>query len=426
MENTLLDSFAEFVNDCKIDRPTFIKILEESFRTVIVNKYKTDENFDVIVDMSTGTLQIWHKQIIVDDANYDPNNHSVISLTDARKIEKDFDIGEEVAQEILLSDFTKNEIILLQNTLRSHIKKIKQNSFYKKYEQNVGNVISVSVLYTNHKYIIVQDNDHYELILPVNECIPKEIPSKNVKQSKKEKRLCRGDVIKVVVTSVKHENDRTFVYVSRISPLLLEKLLEEEVPEIVEGSVFIKKIARIPGECAKVIVDSIADRIDPLGACIGMYGFRINNISGQLCNENISIIVYTENTKLFISRILGISDIKKISVVKNRLFIYVDHNDINIAIGTNGYNVQLAENILDKTIHIFSYSEEKSDDIYIEEFVDDIEDWIITELRIAGYKTANDILSSSKEKIEKDTDLEVETIDMIFDVINKKLNTNNE
>jgi len=157
-----------------------------------------------------------------------------------------------------------------------------------------------------------------------------------------------------------------------------------------------------------------------------MYGFRINNISGQLCNENISIIVYTENTKLFISRILGISDIKKISVVKNRLFIYVDHNDINIAIGTNGYNVQLAENILDKTIHIFSYSEEKSDDIYIEEFVDDIEDWIITELRIAGYKTANDILSSSKEKIEKDTDLEVETIDMIFDVINKKLNTNNE
>lgn len=426
MENTLLDSFAEFVNDCKIDRPTFIKILEESFRTVIINKYKTDENFDIIVDMSTGTLQIWHRQIIVDDKDYDSNDCSTISLTDARKIEEDFDIGEEVANEVLLSDFTKNEIILLQNTLRSHIKKIKQNAFYKKYEQNVGNVISVNVLYINYKYIIVQDNDHYELILPISECINKEVPYKNVKQSKNGKRLCRGDVIKVVVTSVKHENDKTFVHISRTSPLLLEKLLEEEVPEIVEGSVFIKKVARVPGECAKVIVDSISEQIDPLGACIGMYGFRINNISSQLCNENISVVVYTENTKLFISRILGISDIKRISVVKNRLFIYVDHNDINIAIGANGYNVQLAENILDKTIHIFSYSEEQSGEIPIEEFVDDIEDWIITELRIAGYKTASDVLNSSKEKIEKDTDLEVETIDMIFEVINKKLNTNNE
>jgi len=399
--STLIESFADFAKQKNIDRPTMIRILEDVFRNMIRKKYVQDDNFDIIVNADKGDLEIWRFREIVDDESEDIWDHDKISLTDAQKIEPDFEVGEELYQEIDLYDFGRRAILAAKQTLASRISDLKKNVLVKKYTDRVGEIVSAEVYQVWKKEILLLDEEGSELILPKSEQIPQDYFKK-------------GENIRAVVKKVELKNNSPVIILSRTSPDFLAKLLEIEVPEIFDGLIVIRKIVRDPGERAKVAVESYDDRIDPVGACVGMKGSRIHGIVRELKNENIDVINWTNNTQLLIQRSLTPAKITSMELENEAKHadVYLKPDQVSLAIGRKGVNIKLAQELTGFSIDVFRDNEGEEDDydINLDEFSDEIETWVIDELKRIGCDTARSVLALTPEELERRADLEKETI----------------
>jgi N utilization substance protein A len=399
----LIESFAEFKETKNIDRATLMSILEDVFRSMIRKKYGSDENFDVIVNPERGDLEIWRNREIVDDEfaedsfDYDENKH--ISLTDARKIEPDFEIGEQVTDRIVLDDFGRRAVLAIRQNLVSRVLDLEKDALYRKYKERVGDVITGEVYQVWKKETLVLDDEGNELILPKSEQIPGDFFKK-------------GDTVRSVVYKVDLRNNSPVIILSRTAPSFLEKLFEMEVPEIYDGLITIKKIVREPGERAKVAVESYDDRIDPVGACVGMKGSRIHGIVRELRNENIDVINYTANSQLLIQRALSPAKITsvKLDEENKRAEVYLKPDQVSLAIGKGGHNIRLAGRLTGYEIDVYRDTDEDVEDVTLDEFADEIEQWIIDEFKGIGCDTAKSVLELSDEELVKRTDLEEETV----------------
>jgi len=399
----LIESFAEFKDVKNIDRTTLMSILEDVFRSLIRKKYGSDENFDVIVNPERGDLEIWRNREIVDDEfaedsfDYDENKH--IALAEARKIEPDFEIGEQVTDRIMLEDFGRRAVLAIRQNLVSRVLDLEKDGIYKKYRERVGEVITGEVYQVWKKETMVLDDEGNELILPKTEQIPGDFFKK-------------GDSVRAVVAKVDLRNNTPVIILSRTAPSFLEKLFENEVPEIYDGLITIKKIVREPGERAKVAVESYDDRIDPVGACVGMKGSRIHGIVRELRNENIDVINYTSNVQLLIQRALSPAKITSIRLDEDnkRAEVFLKPDQVSLAIGKGGHNIRLAGKLTGYEIDVYRDSDEDVEDVDLSEFGDEIEDWIITEFKNIGCDTAKAVLELSDEELVKRTDLEEETV----------------
>lgn len=407
----LIDSFAEFAKFKNIDRPTMIRILEDVFRTMIRKKFTNDENFDVIINVDKGDLEIWRVREIVDDEfaedsfDYDPNKH--ISLTDARKIEKDFEIGEEVAEEVKLIDFGRRLVMTARQTLIQKIKDLEKDILFQKYKELVGEIIIGEVYQILNREVLLLDAEGNELILPRNEQIPKD-------------RFRKGDNARAIVHRVEMHNGNPRIILSRTSPTFLERLFEGEVPEVYDGLISIKKIVREPGERAKVAVESYDDRIDPVGACVGMKGSRIHSIVRELENENIDVINFTDNLELYIQRALSPAKITSLKVdsEEGRVSVYLKPDQVSLAIGKGGQNIKLASKLVGMEIDVFrELVEHEEEDVDLSEFSDEIEAWIIEELKRVGLDTAKSVLALNKEDLVRRTELEEETVEDVLRIL---------
>ncbi|TND09607.1 MAG: N utilization substance protein A [Bacteroidetes bacterium] len=404
MENiNLIESFSEFKDIKNIDRATLMSIIEDVFRSLIRKKYNSDENFDIIVNPERGDLEIWQNRTIVDDEfaedsfDYDPGKH--ISLSDARKIEPDFEIGEEVTDQLKLDDFGRRAVLAIRQNLQARVLDLEKDALYRKYKERVGDVITGEVYQTWKKETLILDDEGNELILPKNEQIPSDFFKK-------------GDAVRAVVSKVDMRNNTPVIILSRTSPVFLEKLFEQEVPEVFDGIITIKKIVREPGERAKVAVESYDDRIDPVGACVGMKGSRIHGIVRELKNENIDVINYTANAQLFIQRALSPAKITtvKIDDESKRAEVYLKPDQVSLAIGKGGHNIRLAGRLTGYEIDVYRDSDEDVEDVSIDEFSDEIDQWIIDELKKIGCDTAKAVLDLNDEDLVKRTELEEETV----------------
>ncbi len=407
----LISSFAEFARSKNVDRPTMIRILEDVFRTIIRRKYKNDDNFDIIINADKGDLEIWRFREIVDDNSEDIWDHDKISLSEARKIESDFEIGEEVAEEIKLEDFGRRAVMMARQTLIQKIKDLEKDSLFLKYKDLVGEIITGEVYQVLPREILLIDAEGNELTLPKSEQIPKD-------------HFRKGDTVRAIVHRVEMVNGNPKIVLSRTSPAFLERLFENEVPEVFDGLITIKKVVREPGERAKVAVESYDDRIDPVGACVGMKGSRIHAIVRELQNENIDVINYTENLELFIARALSPAKIvsMKIDDENKRVAVYLKPDQVSLAIGKGGHNIKLASKLVGLEIDVFRDLEggEMDEDVDLDEFADEIEDWIIDELKRVGLDTAKSVLSLSKEELVRRTDLEEETIEDLLNILKQE------
>lgn len=408
--SVLIESFAEFAKFKNIDRPTMMRILEDVFRTMIRKKWSTDENFDIILNVEKGDLEIWRNREIVDDNSEDIWDHDKIALSDARKIEPDFEVGEEVSEEVKLEDFGRRAVLTARQTLIQRIKDMEKELLFQKYKDLVGEIISGEVYQVWNREVLLLDQEENELLIPKAEQIPKD-------------RYRKGDVVRAVVQRVEIVNGNPKIILSRTSPTFLERLFENEVPEIFDGLIAIKKIVREPGERAKVAVESFDDRIDPVGACVGMKGSRIHSIVRELENENIDVINYTENLELYIQRALSPAKISsmKIDEEAGRVSVFLKPDQVSLAIGKGGQNIKLASRLADMEIDVFRESESYEEDISLEEFTDEIEDWVIAELRRIGLDTAKSVLAISKEDLLRRTELEEETIDDVLSILREEL-----
>lgn len=405
MENiNLVESFSEFKEFKSIDRETLMRILEDVFRSLLIKKYGTDENLDIIVNIDKGDLEIWRNREIVEDADLTDENLQV-RYSEAIKVEPDFEVGEELTEPILLKDFGRREILAIRQTLAAKIQEFEKNIIYKKYKDQIGEIITGEVYQVWKREIMVLDDDNIELILPKSEQIPADFYRK-------------GDTIRAVVLKVDMKNNTPVIILSRTSPIFLERLFEQEVPEIFDGLITIKRIEREPGERAKVAVESYDDRIDPVGACVGMKGSRIHGIVRELHNENIDVINYTTIPELFITRALSPAKISsiKINEEEKRAEVSMKPDQVSLAIGKGGHNIKLASRITGYEIDVYRESDEDSDyeDVDLQEFSDEIEQWILDALKAIGCDTAKDVLALSPEELEKRTDLEEETIQEIL------------
>jgi N utilization substance protein A len=408
--SVLIESFAEFAKFKNIDRPTMMRILEDVFRTMIRKKWGTDENFDIILNVEKGDLEIWRNREIVDDNSEDIWDHDKISLSEARKIEPDFEVGEEVSEEIQLEDFGRRAVLTARQTLIQRIKDMEKELLFQKYKDLVGEIISGEVYQVWNREVLLLDQEENELLIPKGEQIPKD-------------RYRKGDVVRAVVQRVEIVNGNPKIILSRTSPAFLERLFENEVPEIYDGLIAIKKIVREPGERAKVAVESFDDRIDPVGACVGMKGSRIHSIVRELENENIDVINYTDNLELYIQRALSPAKISsmKIDEENGRVSVFLKPDQVSLAIGKGGQNIKLASKLVDMEIDVFRESEVYEEDISLEEFTDEIEDWVIAELRRIGLDTAKSVLAITKEDLLRRTELEEETIDSVLSILREEL-----
>ncbi|GAB3529139.1 transcription termination factor NusA [Pontibacter brevis] len=408
--SVLIESFSEFAKFKNIDRPTMMRILEDVFRTMIRKKWSTDENFDIILNVEKGDLEIWRNREIVDDNSEDIWDHDKISLSDARKIEPDFEVGEEVSEEVKLEDFGRRAVLTARQTLIQRIKDMEKELVFQKYKDQVGEIISGEVYQVWNREVLLLDQEENELLIPKVEQIPKD-------------RYRKGDVVRAVVQRVEIVNGNPKIILSRTSPAFLERLFENEVPEIYDGLIAIKKIVREPGERAKVAVESFDDRIDPVGACVGMKGSRIHSIVRELENENIDVINYTENLELYIQRALSPAKISsmKIDEENGRVSVFLKPDQVSLAIGKGGQNIKLASRLVGLEIDVFRESETYEEDISLEEFSDEIEDWVIAELRRIGLDTAKSVLAVSKEDLLRRTELEEETIEDVFSILREEL-----
>ena len=406
----LIESFQDFKDAENIDRPTLMKVLEDVFKTLLRKKYGSDENFDVIVNTEKGDLEIIHRRTIVEDGQVE-NPVAEVAYSDAVKIEPDYEVGEEVFQEVDILDFGRRAILAAKQTLASRISDLKKNSLVKKYADRVGEIISAEVYQVWKKEVLLLDEDGNELIIPKSEQIPSDYFKK-------------GENVKAVVKKVELKNNSPVIILSRTHPSFLAKLLEIEVPEIFDGLIVIRKIVREPGERAKVAVESYDDRIDPVGACVGMKGSRIHGIVRELKNENIDVINWTNNTQLLIQRALTPAKVSfmEIDAEKKHANVYLKPDQVSLAIGRRGVNIKLACELAGYEIDVFRDDENETEefDIDLEEFADEIDTWVIDELKRIGCDTARSVLDLTTEELERRTDLEKETIDELRKVLEEE------
>ena len=413
----LTESFMEFAKSKGIDRPTMISVLEEVFKTMIRKQYGTDDNFEVIINPN-GDLEIFHyREIVADNHEEIKLNPNLIGISEAKKIQSDFEIGEEFAEPIDIIKFGRRVVQTGRQTLIQKIKDLEKSNLFEKYKDSVGEVIVGEVYQIVGKDIIVTDQEGNELLLPKSQQIPKD-------------RFRKGEPTKAVIDKVELINGSPKIILSRTSPKFLERLFEQEVPEIFEGQITIKKIVREPGERAKVAVESYDERIDPVGACVGMKGSRIHSIVRELNNENIDVINYTDNLELYIQRALSPAKISSIKVEDNgRVSVYLKPEQVSLAIGKNGLNIKLAGKLIGKEIDVWrdiDESELDEEDIDLREFEDEIEGWMIDELRKIGLDTAKSVLSLSRDDLVRRTDLEEEQVDEILDIIQREFEAEEE
>jgi len=403
---SLIDTFSEFKELKNIDRMTMINVIEESFRNVIAKMFGTDENYDVIINPDKGDLEIWRNRTVVEDSELqDPNIE--ISLSNAKKIDADFEVGEEVTDEVFFEDFGRRAILNLRQTLASKILELQKDSLYNKYKEKIGEIVSGEVYQIWKKEILLLDDEKEELLLPKTEQIPSDF-------------FRKGEHVRAVVARVENKNNNPKIILSRTSPVFLERLFELEVPEINDGLITIKNIARIPGERAKVSVESYDDRIDPVGACVGMKGSRIHGIVRELRNENIDIINYTSNMNLYIQRALSPAKVSsiKLNEEEKRAEVFLRPEEVSLAIGKGGLNIKLASMLTGYIIDVYRDIDDfDEEDIYLDEFRDEIDEWVIEQLKKVGCVTAKNVLAANREKLINDADLEENTVDEVLAIL---------
>lgn len=404
---SMFDSFKEFKETKNIDRTTLVSVLEESFRNVLAKIFGSDENFDVIVNPDKGDFEIYRNRVVVADGEVEDENKQ-ISLKEARKIEADYEVGEDVSEKVEFAKFGRRAILNLRQTLASKILELEHDSLYNKYKDRVGQVIAAEVYQVWKREVLVVDDENNELILPKAEQIPGDVYRK-------------GETIRAVIERVTNDNNNPKIILSRTSSTFLQRLLEAEVPEINEGVIAIRRIARMPGERAKIAVESFDDRIDPVGACVGVKGSRVHGIVRELCNENIDVINYTGNTKLFIQRALAPAKVSTIKVDEenHKAEVYLKPEEVSLAIGRGGMNIKLASMLTEYTIDVFrEVSEEEADeDIYLDEFSDEIDQWVIDAIKGIGLDTAKAVLGAPRDMLVEKADLEEETVDNVLKVL---------
>ena len=404
---SMIETFQEFKETKNIDRTTLVSVLEESFRNVIAKIFGSDENFDVIVNPDKGDFEIHRNRVVVADGEVVDENKE-IELSVAQKIEPDYEVGEEVSEEVNFQKFGRRAILNLRQTLASKILELEHDSLYQKYKDKVHTVVSGEVYQIWKREVLLIDDEGNELHLPKQE----QIPSDNYH---------KGETVRAIVKEVQNENNNPRIILSRTSPEFLERLLEAEVPEIQDGLITIKRVARIPGDRAKVAVESYDDRIDPVGACVGVKGSRVHGIVRELCNENIDVINYSSNTQLFIQRALSPAKISSINIdAENRKAeVYLQPEEVSLAIGRGGMNIKLASMLTEYTIDVFRVLNEgeADEDIYLDEFSDEIDQWVIDAIKAIGLDTAKAVLNAPREMLIEKADLEEETVDQLLDVL---------
>ena len=404
---SMFDSFKEFKETKNIDRTTLVSVLEESFRNVLAKIFGSDENFDVIVNPDKGDFEIYRNRVVVADGEVEDENKQ-ISLKEARKIEPDYEVGEDVSERVDFAKFGRRAILNLRQTLASKILELEHDSLYNKYKDRVGQVIAAEVYQVWKREVLVVDDENNELILPKAEQIPAD-------------QYRKGETIRAVIERVDNENNNPKIILSRTSPTFLQRLLEAEVPEIAEGLIAIRRIARMPGERAKIAVESFDERIDPVGACVGVKGSRVHGIVRELCNENIDVINYTANTKLFIQRALSPAKVSSINIDEEnkKAEVYLKPEEVSLAIGRGGLNIKLASMLTEYTIDVFrEVSEGDADeDIYLDEFSDEIDQWVIDAIKGIGLDTAKAVLNAPRDMLVEKADLEEETVDNVLKVL---------
>ncbi|MDA9334791.1 transcription termination factor NusA [Flavobacteriaceae bacterium] len=407
MENlALIDSFSEFKDEKLIDRVTLMSILEDVFRNTLKKKFGDDDNFDIIINPDKGDLEIWRNRVVVADGEVEEENQE-ISLTDARKIEPDFEVGEDVSEEVKLIDLGRRSILALRQNLISKIHEHDNTNIYKHFKDLVGEIYTAEVHHIRHRAVILLDDDGNELILPKDKQIPSDF-------------FRKGENVRGIIESVDLKGNKPSIVLSRTAPVFLEKLFEQEIPEVFDGLISVKNVVRIPGEKAKVAVDSYDDRIDPVGACVGMKGSRIHGIVRELGNENIDVINYTSNLQLYISRALSPARVTSIKINEEtkRAEVILKPEEVSKAIGRGGHNIRLAGRLTGYEIDVFREGVEE--DVELSEFSDEIEAWVIAEFAKAGLDTAKSILEQEIGDLVKRTDLELETIEDVVRILKEE------
>ena len=404
----LIDTFSEFKDFKNIDREVMMHILKDVFKAMLAKKYGSDEYFDIIVNIDKGDLEVYHNRVVVEDGEV-VNPLSEIAYSDAIKIEPDFEVGDEVAEIVNILDFGRRDILAIRQNLQTKISEYEKDNIYNKYKEKVGEIVNAEVNQVFKKEIMVVDEDNIELILPKSEQIPADIYKK-------------GDSIRAVVKSVEIKNAKPVIILSRTDEIFLQRLFEMEVPEVYDGLITIRKIVREPGQRAKIAVESYDDRIDPVGACVGMKGSRIHGIVIELRNENIDVINYTSKPYLFITRALSPAKISSIIIKEDKKTaeVYMDNDQVSLAIGKGGYNIKLAGKLTGYAIDVYRNTEEieTEDDVDLREFTDEIDEWIIESLINMGCDTAKNVLAYKPEEVASRADLEIETVQEVFRILN--------
>ncbi len=404
---SMIDTFREFNETKNIDRATLVSVLEESFRNALAKIFGSDENIDVIVNPDKGDFEIYRNRIVVPDGEVQDDNKE-IALSEAQKIEPDYEVGEEVSESVDFAKFGRRAILNLRQTLASKILELEHDSLYNKYKNRVGEIMSCEVYQVWKREVLLVDDENNELILPKSEQIPSDVYRK-------------GETVRAVIARVDNENNNPKIILSRTSPLFLQKLLEAEVPEINDGLISIKKIVRMPGERAKIAVESYDDRIDPVGACVGVRGSRVHGIVRELCNENIDVINYTSNIKLFIQRALSPAKVSSINIDEenHKAEVFLKPDEVSLAIGRGGLNIKLASMLTEYTIDVFREIDESDneEDIYLDEFSDEVDQWVIDAIKGIGLDTAKQVLRAPREFLIEKADLEEETVDKLLEIL---------
>lgn len=404
---SMIDTFREFKETKNIDRTTLVSVLEESFRNVLARIFGSDENFDVIVNPDKGDFEIYRNRVVVADGEVEDENKE-ITLTEARQIEPDYEVGEDVSEKVDFNKFGRRAILTLRQTLASKILELEHDSLYNKYKDRVGQVISGEVYQVWKREVLIVDDENNELMLPKTEQIPGDMYRK-------------GETVRAVILRVDNDNNNPKIILSRTAPIFLQRLLEAEVPEIADGLVAIRRIARLPGERAKIAVESFDERIDPVGACVGVKGSRVHGIVRELCNENLDVINYSSNTKLFIQRALAPANITSVNIDEEnkKAEVFLKPEEVSLAIGRGGMNIKLASMLTEYTIDVFREVDENEadEDIYLDEFSDEIDQWVIDAIKGIGYDTAKQVLNAPRDMIVEKADLEEETVDNVLKVL---------
>ena len=404
---SMIDTFREFKETKNIDRTTLVSVLEESFRNVLARIFGSDENFDVVVNPDKGDFEIYRNRVVVADGEVEDENKE-ITLTEARKIEPDYEVGEDVSEKVDFNKFGRRAILTLRQTLASKILELEHDSLYNKYKDRVGQVISGEVYQVWKREVLIVDDENNELMLPKAEQIPGDMYRK-------------GETVRAVILRVDNDNNNPKIILSRTAPIFLQRLLEAEVPEIADGLVAIRRIARLPGERAKIAVESFDERIDPVGACVGVKGSRVHGIVRELCNENLDVINYSSNTKLFIQRALAPANITSVNIDEEnkKAEVFLKPEEVSLAIGRGGMNIKLASMLTEYTIDVFREVDENEadEDIYLDEFSDEIDQWVIDAIKGIGYDTAKQVLNAPRDMIVEKADLEEETVDNVLKVL---------